>query len=223
MDFVYLFCKPKLIVRTIFIHYLTLICSITLSDGAYQVIKSPTTDSKMGMGPRLYLGKSKKGVYCALTYNDNREDQLQVWLLTGKMEWTLKIDISLHAVVAKFCWPNYGGHDEKRGPWNLHTGWYDEGAKETPVEDNSEWDFDNGIILETQDKVEYVQGGSIYFLGFHPYKEIVFLWVSRARVVAYDFRTSSLKVQDLGRLRVHSLGDSFPYTPCWTGELFEKN
>jgi hypothetical protein len=51
------------------------------------------------------------------------------------------------------------------GPWILHEGWCDEGAKEALAEDNSEWDFDDGVILETTYKVEYLEGG-ICFLDF---------------------------------------------------------
>lgn len=158
---------------------------------------------------------------CALIYS-NMEHQLQVWLLTevcGKMEWTLKTDASLVPIVAKFSWVSFDD-DGNTGPWILHKGWSsDEGAEEAPTaEDNSEWDFDNGVILENEDIAEEVEG-SIYFLGFHPCKEIVFLWVSEARVVAYDF--SSSKVQDLGQLLVQSVGDAFPYTPCWLEELFD--
>jgi hypothetical protein len=130
------------------------------------------------------------------------------------MEWTFNVVADLLPVVEKFS-----TFDDIAGPWILHKGWSDEGVKEATVEDNSEWDFDNGIILETKDKSEYLQG-RIYFPGFHPYKEIVFFWVSQARVVAYDFNAS--KVQDLGQLLVQCIGDCFPYTPCWIGELFKK-
>jgi hypothetical protein len=197
------------------------ICSITLSDGVYEVIKSPT-GRKMDESTRLYLGKSKEGVYCALISEDRRR-QLQVWLLTescGKMEWGLKIDISLLQVMARFS--RVSDDDENAGPWILHDGNCDEHAKEALVEDNSEWDFDNGIIVETEgNKVERVYRKN-YFLGFHPHKEIVFLWVSEARAVAYDFNSS--KVQDLGQLtRIEYLRECFPYTPCCTRELFENN
>lgn len=170
----------------------------------------------------LYLGKSKKGVYCTLIYNDSL-NRLQIWLLTescGKWEWVLKNDINFAAMVAKFSWFS---HDENLGPWILQKGDCDEDVKAAPVENNYEWDFDNGIILATEDKVESddMNFREVHFLGFHPYKEIVFLWTGRVRVVAFDF--SSLKVQDLGQLLVQCVGSVFPYTPCWTGDIFEKN
>jgi hypothetical protein len=180
----------------------------------------PPTGTKIDRRPRPFLGKSKKGVYCALVFsNYYREHTLEVWLLTescGKMEWTFNAAVDLLPVVEKFS--NFD--DDIMGPWILHKGWSDEGVEEATVEDNSEWDFDNGVILETREKDEYLQG-TIQFLGFHPYKEIAFFWVSGVRVVAYDFSTS--KVQDLGLLLVQSIGDCFPYTPCWIGELLKKN
>lgn len=194
-------------------------CSITLSHGEYEVLKSPT-GSKTKRAD-LYLGKSKKGVYCALVRNC-RSYRLRVWLLTelcGKMKWRVKIDISLLPVVAKFSWIS---HVENSGPWILHEGNCNRDGEEALVEDKFEWDFDKAIVLEAVDNAEseYMHG-HIYFLGFHPYKEIAFLWVARRRVVAYHLCSSN--VQDLGELLLQSVGDSFPYTPCWTGELFEKN
>ncbi|XBI21445.1 hypothetical protein VPH35_062565 [Triticum aestivum] len=189
--------------------------AITLYHGEYEVIKSPT-GSKTKRAD-LYLGKSKKGVYCALVSNC-RSYRLRVWLLTevcGKMKWGVKIDISLLPVVAKFSWIS---RVENSGPWILHEGNCNRDGEEAPVEDKLEWDFDKATVLEGVDNAEseYMHG-DIYFLGIHPYKEIAFLWISRTRVVAYHLCSSN--VQDLGELRLQSVGDSFPYTPCWTGEL----
>jgi hypothetical protein len=65
------------------------------------------------------------------------------------------------------------------------------------------------------------------FLGFHPYKEVVFLALSTFGGVAYHLKSS--KIQYLGDLRpkdyyqAHSNGlyEAFPYTPCLLGELLE--
>lgn len=69
------------------------------------------------------------------------------------------------------------------------------------MEDNFEWDSDDD-----------------------PYKDIDFLHVSNTRVLAYHL--NRLKVQDLGSIYLHSgdyIKSSFPYTPCWMGELSENN
>jgi hypothetical protein len=137
----------------------------------------------------------------------------------GRLEWILKNDIGL---VPMF--ENISGNfqDEHSASWMLHKGSYDEDAKETHVEDKLEWNFENGIILEAGHKTEWdYRSEVIHFLGFHPCKEVVFLWLAEKRVVAYHL--SSSKVQYLGNLRLHCLGYSFPYTPCWTGELVGQN
>src|SRR4051812_1143821 len=61
-------------------------------------------------------------------------------------------------------------------------------------------------------------------LGFHPYKEIVFLNVSLYRGLAYHLKDS--KVEDLGYLYPTScyeslrhecfIKESYPYMACWT-------
>ena len=130
---------------------LNLICSITLSDGAYQVIKSPT-GGKMDGSTHLYLGKSSNGVYCALIYH-NVQHQLQVWFLDescGRMEWELKNDINFAPVMAKFSLVEY--KDRNLRPWIFLRGnWLDEYVKEGLMEDNVEWDYSKGFILETRD------------------------------------------------------------------------
>lgn len=73
---------------------------------------------------------------------------------------------------------------------------------------------------------------TLSFMDFNPYKEVVFLSDKFDRVLAYNW--SSSKLQDLGQLFPkfyierdllfqHRLASaSFPYTPCWLGELPEK-
>ena len=98
---------------------------------------------------------------------------------------------------------------------------YQEDVSEVQHEDESDWDFDSGIVLhETKDKVA-TSYASMLFLGFHPYKKIAFfLLSSSSRVVSYHLNTS--KVQELGILDKLFSVSSFPYTPCWMG-LFENN
>jgi hypothetical protein len=61
----------------------------------------------------------------------------------------------------------------------------------------------------------------IYFLGFHPYKEIAFLCKSQTSVISYHLNSS--KVQYLGTIDIPEMENGFLYTPCWMGELSEKN
>ena len=178
------------------------------------MIKSPAGDKMCGT---LYLGKSEKGVYCALTCSGHK--RLQVWLLTelcGKLEWILKNDIGLVPVVEMF---SGDFHDDHSASWILHKRNYHEDIRE----DKFEWNFEYGVILKAARKNECdYRHDDISFLGFHPCKEVALLWLSdQERVVAYHL--SSSKVQYLGKLRLDTLGSSFPYTPCWTGELLGKN
>nr|CAB3464903.1 unnamed protein product [Digitaria exilis] len=179
---------------------------ITLSDDEYQMIKSPV-ESKIVDNGVFYLGKSEKGVYFALLWGD-RWPQFRVWLLNescGQMEWLLKSDTSLQEVVQNFP---FNIDNKYSRPWIVN---YVKDVKEAQVEEESEWDFDNGIVLETKAKVE-TDHQETFFLGFHPYKEIAFFWVSHTRVVSYHLNSS--KVQELGILHVPSIMKSFPYTPC---------
>ena len=71
-------------------------------------------------------------------------------------------------------------------------------------------------------------GGSIYFLGFHPYKEVVFLRLTKLVGVAYHLKSS--KVQYLGDMRpkdydnspTNGIYEAFSYTPCMIGELLKR-
>ncbi|XP_062208246.1 uncharacterized protein LOC133909715 [Phragmites australis] len=189
---------------------------ITLWNDKYEMIKSPAS-SQMADDGVVYLGKSEKGVYSALLWDENRWPQCRVWLLNescGQMEWVLKSNISLQAVVENFPFDN----DEYSRPWIVN---YKEDVNEAWAEDEFEWDFDNGIILpETKDNKVGTYNHETVFLGFHPYKEIAFFLVS-VTVVSYHLNSS--KVQELGILNEQTVVKSFPYTPCWMGELSENN
>ncbi|TVU27525.1 hypothetical protein EJB05_30142, partial [Eragrostis curvula] len=182
---------------------------ITLRNDKYQMISSPAENQELV----TYLGKSEKGVYSALlSQGRNRWPRFRVWLLnesSGQMVWVLKTDTSLQAMVENFRM-DYTGT-----PWIVH---YERGDASAEDDDESEWDFDGGIVLhEAQDKVA-THNRKIVFLGFHPYKEVAFFFTS-LRVVSYHLNSS--KVQELGSLH-EPIDRSFPYTACWMGELLSK-
>uniref|UniRef100_A0A0E0CFM8 F-box domain-containing protein n=1 Tax=Oryza meridionalis TaxID=40149 RepID=A0A0E0CFM8_9ORYZ len=197
---------------------------ITLSNDKYQMIKSPV-ESKIDDGNGvLQLGKSEKGVYFVLLMKDNNFPQFQVWLLNkssscgGQVEWALKTNISLEAIMDNF--PLNTDNSFSR-PWILNYVTEEAIRRAQEEEEELEWDFENGIILETKDKAEAHHLNNIYFIGFHPYKEIAFFWVSSSRMISYHLNTS--KVQELGILfHLPGIAQSFLYTPCWM-ELFENN
>lgn len=176
----------------------------------------------------LYLGRSAKGVCCALVHG--RYD-LQVWILDescGHVEWVLKHQIDLKPCA--FRVENYG--QQIQGPWILQAV-SKARVDEEFVEDKFEWDSDNDNVLDTEYEVEGLLDwdyGYITFLGFHPYKDVVFLDVGMTRVVAYHLNSSM--VQDLGNIcpkyyceyeQQRYIIRSFPYTPCWMAEFPENN
>ncbi|CAL4935123.1 unnamed protein product [Urochloa decumbens] len=170
---------------------------IFLSGNKYQVIKPPLRIRSLLR--TFHLGRSKKGVYCALTYPLKDSYWLRVWILEescGRMKWVLKNQTDLKSLLA--C----RKVDEQFGrPWILRDiNYYEKRDKDDDDDDDEE---------EEEEEVEEM--------------EVVFLNESRIRGLAYHFNNS--KVQDLGYIRPRNYGGptahikmSFPYTPCWMGE-----
>jgi hypothetical protein len=147
---------------------------------------------------------------------------LQVWFLNesgSKTEWVLK-----H--VTRYPFNNDRRTDR---PWSLQYGPYayddddqEENNKEpTAAEKDSDWDsdVDNACDIDLERDKKYP---CPYFevLGFHPYRDIVFLNLFR-EVVAYYFNSS--KMQSMGELLIRYqyqvIDEGFVYTPTWIGEL----
>ncbi|CAN6298250.1 unnamed protein product [Urochloa humidicola] len=188
---------------------------ITLSDDKYQVINLPTGVHATSQYYQVRLGKSKNGVHLAVL----DEHMLRVWFLDetdGNAEWVFKHSANLWTLKLP---------DATDRPWILQDGNYDqESNREQVLEKELDWHSDDDKAADVE---EY--GGKCPYLvidvfGFHPYREIIFLFIDYTRVVAYYFNSS--KVQDLGRLRIRqfyqSIDNSFIYTPCWVGELPEN-
>jgi hypothetical protein len=197
---------------------------MTLWNDKYQIIKSPT-ENYVSDKCVAYLGKSQRGVYLASVSEGNTWPWLRVWLLDvsgSEMGWVLKSDVSLQ-MVENFTSAYTDKYDM---PWILHedqehvrTAWVEE--------DESQWDFESGTVLHeksnyktTTSRVEEEDDESewdykeVDFLGFHPYKEILFLRVSSSRVVV-SYHLNSSKVQELGILEAYNMDISIPYTPSW--------
>lgn len=146
--------------------------------------------------------------------------------------------------------PNLDKHNiQRNGPWILHEFNYwesdtrysdeedycysdEEDVNDELVDETFHWDSDNDNVLEPGN-ISNV--GYIDFLGFHPFKEVVFLTTYKfKRVLAYNWSTS--KLQDLGKVFPKFYLDvgrrgfyqntmvtrTFPYTPCRMGELPQK-
>uniref|UniRef100_M8BXY7 F-box associated domain-containing protein n=1 Tax=Aegilops tauschii TaxID=37682 RepID=M8BXY7_AEGTA len=217
---------------------------ISLSNCTYRLIKSPM-DTEVCRNSGFHLGRLKKGVYLASLHT---ACLLMVWVLEvahGHTNWVLKHNICLKSILQR--------RDYKEpvlGSWVLQDINFDEGVKyykehnehagymeflmqkksilnssckEELLEEEYEWDSENDDILDQKDVVGNCYHGCVGILGFHPYKEIVFLKVSLYRALAYHLKVS--KVQDLGYIYPTSyyevmsidrfIRESFLYTPCW--------
>ncbi|CAO2207815.1 unnamed protein product [Urochloa humidicola] len=213
----------------------TFVMRISLSNGKYQVIKRPVDSEGMAC-THFYLGKSVKGVYIAVQVSSS----FSIYILdesSGKMEWVFKH--SCYVVPCQII--------DRPGPWTLEDinnqeggNEYEDGNNEATVEDKFEWDSDNdnGITesrgkyngIDTESRGKYNSRGYINFLGFHPYKEVVFLSDMLSRGLAYHLNSS--KIEDLGNLHPTDYGTqmgiqpciqaSFPYTP-WMGQFPEDD
>nr|CAB3501206.1 unnamed protein product [Digitaria exilis] len=199
---------------------------LSLGNGTYQVIKTPI-DIEEGKRARTFLGKSENGVYFA-AIDDN--DLLRVWILNehcGHADWVMKHHSNLGRS-AMWGAERFYNNQQIDGPWILEDDKNDEDDSNMMLQEEScEWDSDNDNVLDDEGGDEDRLRDYTYFLGFHPYKEVVFLMLSFIGI-AYHLNTS--KVQFLGKMRpkhYHSFAagvyESFPYTPCMVGELGEAN
>jgi hypothetical protein len=197
---------------------------MTLSNRKYRVIELPGADGSSA-NPTHHLGKSVRGVYCTLQNHHG----IQLWHLNescGQIEWVYQhvIDfVRAFQEQTSTLWiiqdVNYRKDLDSYSYRDIH------GNRQAPVELKYDWNSDEDNIVDTQDVDVAEDGytGYFEFLGFHPYKEAIFLSLSVERGVAYHWNTS--KLQDLGSLNpreYHSIAmacvgiDSyFPYTPCW--------
>lgn len=201
-----------------------MICRISLSTKKYRLIQLPTDEKEY----HLYLGKSENGVYCA---NFMEYSRLQIWFLSvsfDQMEWVLKYDNYLKPTLPRFDYYDELYHEQPNGPWTLQEEYYYEGYNNVEVANNQfEWDSDSEDILQID---ETAYGPSSYgILGFHPYKEVIFLEAGRGRALAFHWNSS--KFRHLGKLYPKdyrrqafqlSITASFPYTPCWI-DLYKGN
>ncbi|KAM0906471.1 hypothetical protein ACQ4PT_016748 [Festuca glaucescens] len=212
-----------------------------LSSYKYQVIKKP---HQFGLYPSAHLGRSVKGVYCAIFHTGHG---LQLWHLDesscGQIKWVLKHDTNLASFDKKIHLDgddDYAQQMDKQ--WILQDVNYRRGSDfgygphrcenwVAPTEEKFEWNSDDDNILDIEHAAEGRWSGYIGFLGFHPYREVVFLTLALDGAVAYDWNSS--KFQYLGRIlpkdyreiamQCAGIDTCFPYTPCWMHEFPRKS
>ncbi|KAM0930088.1 hypothetical protein ACQ4PT_001161 [Festuca glaucescens] len=179
-----------------------------------------------------HLGRSAKGVYFAWIY----ECKLQVLILDescGKMKWMLKQDHNLVLPYHK---------SDQHGPWVLKDMNFNYFRHRIPTymyrkeeaisdEDEFEWssDDDRDIIANRDMAKEQCYDGDITILGFHPFKEIIFLLLVGLKTpLAYNY--NSFKAEVLGKVKPTGYEyfmlpndartiEGFPYVPCWLEEI----
>jgi hypothetical protein len=188
----------------------------------------------------VYLGKSKEGLCCA-SFHDRYK--LRVWILddsSGTIEWVLKHHIDIYHSASPVT--SVFDENDGEGPWILEDADSSEHYGQQHLQDvdkdeddsnnallNSEveWDSDNDNIVDSESEVVQSFLGYISVLGFHPYKDVVFLNLSLYKAVAYHLNTS--RVQVLGKVcpddycgHAAHITSSFPYTPCLVADFPEN-
>ncbi|TVT97601.1 hypothetical protein EJB05_57140, partial [Eragrostis curvula] len=185
------------------------VARMSLSDATYRVIKSPIDRTECYNNVKSFLGKSQKGVYFAAV----DRSQLRVWILDDALdptEWILKHD----RFVNSDDWWEFVQRGNYRqiklnGPWIL-----DENEK-SKTRDDAEWNSDDDNVMQTVDWEEDMYTDTFHVLGFHPYKEVIFL-PNVGLAVAHHLNSSKVRFLGILKPRDHNYGvtDSFVYTPC---------
>ncbi|KAE8818041.1 hypothetical protein D1007_04413 [Hordeum vulgare] len=176
----------------LYVYNIFFIIRLDLEDNKYRVIQLPPTINEAPGDILPHLGKSEKGVYYGFTHSN--WCNFQVWFLNESIdhtEWMLKLEIDLKPLLENFPWEH------------SHGSWFVQGVR----------DYDDETLDE---EIAFFSNYITSILGFHPYKEIIFLRTSHMRAMAYHL--SSSKVEDLGCLPLagdDSIKASFVYTPCW--------
>ncbi|VAH98447.1 unnamed protein product [Triticum turgidum subsp. durum] len=195
---------------------------LSLSDRKYRVIKTPINIDECKKA-QPYIGKSEKGVYFASMHNSFR---LQVWTLvesSERVDWVSNSIIDLKACATV---KSHGSHNVEGTlkTWILDGGGDDDdvdGNNTRTMIENLDWDSDDDSIVNIEDAYEGICN-QICFLGFHPYKEVIFLGLTSSQGgVGVACHLNGSKFQYLGILSQHTfwlgIQGSFPYTPCISG------
>uniref|UniRef100_I1QDK6 Uncharacterized protein n=2 Tax=Oryza glaberrima TaxID=4538 RepID=I1QDK6_ORYGL len=98
----------------------------------------------------------------------------------------------------------------------------DDDDDEEEDQDSAEWNSDDdniniiGDLSKNKEEMSMWTFGSVDLLGFHPYKEVIYL-IDLDEVVAYHLRSSKVQYLGCNRLNEYNRGmeKSFFYTPCF--------
>ncbi|KAL6654597.1 hypothetical protein ACP70R_008062 [Stipagrostis hirtigluma subsp. patula] len=190
---------------------------LSLFSNKFRVIKSPIDLAECKNRVRSFLGKSSKGVYFAAIDNVSN---LRVWVLgEDQTEWVIRHQSNLKTsawsyYICQCVEPKYNRF------WimDVDEDIYSKTKKDNGalLEKSESWGSDEDNIIDIAD--DDYGGDYVIFLGFHPYKEVIFLSEGYSAVACH---LNSPKVQLLGCLnpRVYNRGirESFVYMPCMIG------
>ncbi|TVU23674.1 hypothetical protein EJB05_26053, partial [Eragrostis curvula] len=159
---------------------------MSLSNAKYRVIESPIDRTECYNGVKSFLGRSQKGVYFATIC----QCQLRVWILNESLdqtEWILKRD---RVLGPDDWWGFVQDYEEIKhaGPWIL------DDYEKRKARDDVEWSSDDDDVIQAGDWNENTNDDDMYpdtfhVLGFHPYKEVIFL-TTLSVAVAYHLNST---------------------------------
>jgi hypothetical protein len=156
-----------------------------LLDDKYRVIESPIQFADREDGVQSFLGRSEKGVYIAAIATVGL-GKLRVWTLVesgDQTEWVPKDQINLK--INTHTWWVKKKKLDKMKYWILDLDNNGMKNQEVSLEQNICWNSDDDNIIDDSDDEE--EGFEyIKFLGFHPYKEVIFLCAYRCYAVAFQ-------------------------------------
>ena len=146
------------------------------------------------------------------------------------VDWMSKKPIDIDLSVSVIVWSGWSDNFEATGKAWIFDDINDVDGNNRKIRSkNLDWDSDDDNIVNIEDSSCQYSHTYVSFLGFHPYKEVVFLALaSYKRPVAVAFHLNSSKFQYLGRLhpRDYSCDDyiqgPFIYTPCMIGYLLKR-
>ncbi|CAL4990389.1 unnamed protein product [Urochloa decumbens] len=142
---------------------------LSLLDGTYQVIKSPIDLAECKNNVRTFLGRSEKGVYFAAI-----DARLRVWKFTESGDQTGWVS-KHHSNLKTYSW---WLHEQKYdGPWTLDINSSKKRNQQVSLKQDVCWNSDDDDIIDVSDDEDDSCDTYAYvtFLGFHPYKEVIFL------------------------------------------------
>jgi hypothetical protein len=207
---------------------------LSLLEEKYRVIKTPRlqvaeySEDYKNIRTFGYLGKSSNGV----CYSAIHGYQFQVWILRESSEshrtpeWEVKHQANLKPTFQRhYNRHNIGTNTSKSWTSNPPDKISEDG-------EDHEWDSGDDNVVKEEQEISSLKGYNehfyyygIDFLGYHPYKEIVFLGNS---FNGFAYYLDSSKLQYLGSffprfsLNIPSCApmvESFIYTPCMNDVL----